>query len=243
MNDYIITIPARYHSSRLEGKPLMDINGKEMLLRVWEKCFKACKNKMKIIVLTDDYRIINFCKNKNINVHRTSKKCLTGTDRIYEFALKNKFQIYINVQGDEPFVNSNDIKKIIITGLLNKTVTNYMTKAKKNEYLNNSIPKVVYNMKNELLFMSRSAIPADKNVIFKHKIFKQVCIYSYPYNDLISFGNHRKKTPIEKIEDIEILRFLELGIKVKMLLTNHYSISVDTLSDLKKANIYSRVSN
>ena len=86
-------------------------------------------------------------------------------------------------------------------------------------------------------------IPSNKSKKIKNKIFKQVCIYAYPYNDLILFGNHKKKTLIEKIEDIEILRFLELGIKVKMLLTKHHSISVDTISDLKKANIYSRVSN
>ena len=243
MKDYIIAIPARYLSTRLKGKPLKDINGKEMLLRVWEKCFKACKNNNKIIVLTDNIKIIIFCKSKNINVYKTSTKCLTGTDRIYEFAIKNKFKIYINVQGDEPFVNSNDIKKIIQEGLSKKTVLNYMTVAKNTEYKKTTIPKVVCNIKNELIFMSRSLIPINKYGEFSHKIYKQVCIYSYPYDDLMSFGKYGKKTYIEKIEDIEILRFIELGIKVKMLKTINYSISIDTASDLKKAIIFSRAKN
>ena len=88
MHNFIITIPVSYFSSRLPGKPLKLINGKTMLMRVWEKCIKATKDISKVVVLTDDYRIIHYCIEKKINFYKTSKKCKTGSDRIYEFAKK-----------------------------------------------------------------------------------------------------------------------------------------------------------
>jgi 3-deoxy-manno-octulosonate cytidylyltransferase (CMP-KDO synthetase) len=240
MDNFIITIPARYSSSRLPGKPLKLINGKTMLLRVWEKCIKATKDNSKVVVLTDDNRIIHHCIENNINFYKTSKTCKTGSDRIYEFAKNNKFRSYINVQGDEPFVNTNDIKKIIQLSTKKNIVMNFMTLAKTEEYKKLTIPKVAFNNKYDLIYMSRSIIPIDKYGYISHKIYKQVCIYSYPYKDIIKFGQYRKKTYLEHIEDIELLRFIEIGIKVKMIITKNYSIAVDTVYDLKKAIKYAR---
>ena len=112
MSEILIVIPARYKSTRFPGKPLAKINGKSMLLHVWEKCVEAI-NEENVIVATDDKRIREHCEKQNVQVIMTSKKCLTGTDRIYEVANKKYAKTYINVQGDEPLIKSKDIRIII----------------------------------------------------------------------------------------------------------------------------------
>ena len=112
MIDYLIIIPARYSSKRLPGKPLIDIKGIPMIIRTYNQCKKAV-SASKIIVATDDKRIQKICFKNRINSIMTSKKCLTGTDRIAEVARKIKKSFYINVQGDEPICNPRDIKNIV----------------------------------------------------------------------------------------------------------------------------------
>ena len=112
MIDFLLVIPARYQSKRLPGKPLLDINGLPMIIRTFNQCCKVVP-KSKIIVATDDQRIQKVCQKENINTIMTSKKCLTGTDRIAEVSKKIKKEFYINVQGDEPMCNPEDIKKIV----------------------------------------------------------------------------------------------------------------------------------
>ena len=109
--EFIIVIPARYASSRFPGKPLIDIDGKTMIYRVWEKCSIA-SNKEDVFVATDDTKIKDHCDKHGMNVIMTSKKCLTGTDRVSEVADKINADFYINVQGDEPLVNIDDIRAI-----------------------------------------------------------------------------------------------------------------------------------
>ena len=232
-NDYIIVIPARYKSSRLPGKPLLDILGKSMIRRVWEQSIKA-SSKDKVIVATDDKRIFNHCNKFNIKCMITSKKCKTGTDRVAEIAKKINSEIYINVQGDMPFIKPMLIRKIINYGLKNKnTIINGMSRIRnKEEFFSPHIPKVVTNSNNEMIYMSRAPIPSDKNLSF-NKSMKQVCIYSFPKKSLFSFAAHKNKTPLEKIEDIEILRFQEIGYKIRFIQLNDQSIAIDTKRDYK----------
>ena len=112
MSDFLLVIPARYQSKRLPGKPLIDLKGLPMIVRTYNQCKKAV-HQSKILVATDHKKIFSLCKNNNINVLMTSKRCLTGTDRIAEVAKKIKKKFYINVQGEEPICNPSDIKKII----------------------------------------------------------------------------------------------------------------------------------
>ena len=234
MLNYCIVIPARYNSTRLNGKPLATIKGKKLIERVWLQCVKAVDKKY-IYILTDDLRIKNFCESNSMNVVMTSKKHLTGTDRVCEFSKKYIFDYYINVQGDEPLIDPKDIKYF-----LNKikiypdTILNGKTKIRdKKEFFNLNIPKVVTNEKYDLMYMSRSPIPISKNGIHK-KSYKQVCIYSYPRKKLKFFGSHKIKSKNEIIEDIEILRFLDNNYKIKMIEFKNSSIAVDTYSDLIK---------
>ena len=234
MTKLVIVIPARYQSSRFPGKPLYLFGNKSMLQLVWEKCINSI-DKKNVYVATDDKRIQEHCLKNKMQVIMTSKKCKTGTDRIYEFSKKINSDLYINVQGDEPMIRSLDIKKFIDFSLLHKdTIVNAMTDVSDlYEFKNLNVPKVVYDLENNLIYMSRSPIPGSKKNNFL-KAKKQVCIYSFPKNSLKKFGLKRKKTFFENIEDIEILRFLEMGEKIKMFQLKEGTIAVDTIEDAKK---------
>ena len=230
--DFIIVIPARYKSSRFPGKPLALINNKAMIEYVWEICLSVT-NKNNIIVATDHKKILNFCNKKNINVIMTSPLCLTGTDRVAEVSKKIKRKQYINVQGDEPLINPADIKKIInVSKKYPDLIINGMCEIKNiKDYKSYDVPKVTFDKNKNLLYMSRAPIPASKNKSF-NKAYKQVCIYSFPRKSLAKYIAKKSKTFFENIEDIEILRFLEMSIKVKMAEVSSSAIAVDRHEDI-----------
>lgn len=230
----IIVIPARFNSSRFPGKPLKKINGTPMIKRVYDQCLKGFDGK--VIVATDDNRIDSYCKSNNINSIVTSTSCITGTDRVYQASLNHNVDFVINVQGDEPIFDPEDIKKFISEvkkyNMEYEVFAGYTGINDKKDYLSNQIPKILLNKKSELIYTSRSPIPGSKNNEFK-KSNKQVCIYAYTINALKLFCSE-EKTPIEKIEDLELLRFIENDVKVKMVKLSNTSISVDNPEDLKK---------
>ena len=227
-------IPARYKSSRFPGKPLKKILGIPMLLRTFKQCEKAV-GKKDLFVATENKKIVKFCKKNKIQYCLTSKKCLTGTDRIAEFAKKFKYSNYVNIQGDEPIFNPKDLKKIVHETKKNPNLVlgGYCKIKKKSDFLNTSIPKIVFDKKKFLLYMSRSPIPGSKKKNFR-KAFRQVCIYSYPRYMLHTFYKRKSKLLLENIEDLELLGFLENQIRVKMIKMSNKSISVDHPSDVKK---------
>jgi len=235
MLNIIIVIPARWASSRLPGKPLIKIKNIPMIARTYNQCSKVF-SKDKIIVATDDKKIKKFCEKSKIKLVMTSKSCLTGTDRVAEVARKIRADIYINVQGDEPFFNPSDLKKLIKCVKKNPTkIYNGYTKIESEKMFKDpSIPKVVFNKKEELMYMSRGKIPSNKRLKFK-QAWRQVCAYAFPRKILLEFKKN-KKTELEYQEDIEILRFLELGKRVQMVKMSDKSISIDTKKDLILAN-------
>jgi len=235
---YIVVIPARYKSKRLPGKPLKKINGVPMIVRTYRQCLKVVKAE-NIIVATESIKIKKVCDEFSIKSIITSDKCLTGTDRVAEVSKKINANLYINVQGDEPFFNHIDLKKLINCALKNpnEIINGYTEIKDKKLYISSSIPKVVFNRKGYLLYMSRGQIPSSKDKKFI-KAWRQVCAYSFPKKLLQVFSKNKKKTLIENIEDIEILRFLELGFKVKMIKMSDKSLAVDKPEDLEKAKLY-----
>ena len=235
---YIVVIPARFKSKRLPGKPIVKIGGLPMIVRTYNQCSKVV-SKNKIIVATDSYEIKKVCDEYKIKSIITSNKCLTGTDRVAEIAKKFKCNFYINVQGDEPFFNPIDLKILIKEAKKNpEEIINGYTEIKdKKLFFNSSIPKVVFDRKGYLLYMSRGPIPINKTLEFK-KAWRQVCAYSFPRKALFDFAKTKNKTPIESLEDIEILRFLEKGYNVKMIKMSNKSLAVDNKEDLEKAKIY-----
>lgn len=234
MNEFVVVIPARYESTRLPGKPLINLEGKSMILRTYEQCIKAMDANL-VYVATDSEQIRSHCEENSIQVVMTSSNCLTGTDRIAEFAEKVEAKTYINVQGDEPLINPEDITKVLNTAELfpDEIINGYAPILSKEQYTSLSIPKLVFRPDGRLLYMSRSPIPGNKLADFK-KAWRQICIYAFPKNVLIDFARLDDKTILEKEEDLEILRFLELGYEVKMIELSSESIAVDTPKDVEQ---------
>ncbi len=234
--NFILVIPARYASKRLLGKPLKKIRGISMIIRTCFQCSKVVSRK-RILVATDSKKIIKECDKFGFNSKLTSKHCLTGTDRVYEIAKKTNYSHYINVQGDEPIFNPKDLSSLIKAKdkFANEVLLGFTRINNNFDIKNKSIPKVVVSNQGYLLYASRNKIPSDGNNK-SSRYFRQVLAYSFPRKELIKFGNLKKKTTLESIEDIEILRFLELGTKVKMIPMSNKSVSVDLDRDLKKVN-------
>jgi len=228
-------IPARYKSSRFEGKPLCLINNIPMVKRTY---LQAKKSKLltKLIVATDSKKIKAYCESENIPVIMTSEDCLTGTDRIAQVAKSEHYDLYVNIQGDEPVIDSKSIDEVVNEYLkyTDKYVAyNLYKQIDINDEVDSStIIKTIVNEKDELLYMSRRGVPFNKSS--KQPIFKkQVCVYGFTKKALELFSN-RDKTLNEQYEDIEILRFIDMGYKVKMKETTVDSIAVDIPDDVKK---------
>ncbi|MED4206633.1 3-deoxy-manno-octulosonate cytidylyltransferase [Neobacillus mesonae] len=232
--NYCVIIPARYQSSRLPGKPLVNISGLPMIVRTYQQCVKACPPE-KVYVATDDDRIRETCESNGIKVIMTSSKCLTGTDRVSECAQHINADVYINVQGDEPLFNPKDLEVLIssVTKYPGEILNGYCEINEEELFRNRSIPKVVFRPDGRLLYMSRSPIPSNKLHGFE-KAWRQVCAYAFPREALKDFSSSLVKTPLEKIEDIEILRFLELGWEVRMLELSSDSVAVDNPEDINR---------
>ncbi|MEX0312829.1 MAG: 3-deoxy-manno-octulosonate cytidylyltransferase [Allomuricauda sp.] len=229
-------IPARYKSSRFPGKPLVEVAGVPLVIRVSRIVEKAL-GKENTYVATDDERIRKLVSSYGFNTVMTSEKCLTGTDRVYELARQVEADIYVNVQGDEPMIDFKDILKIAKLKENNfDHVINGMTFIEPNEDPHSTnIPKVLVNRNNDLIYMSRLAIPGQKaSDLRPAKYRKQVCIYGFSFKDLESFGEMKEKAAYEDFEDIEILRFFDLGIPIKMVQTSGSSMAVDVPEDVIK---------
>ena len=232
-----IIIPARYRSTRFPGKPLALLLGKPMIVWVAELSARAV-GKSNVYIATEDDRIKSEIKKFGFNVVMTSDKALTGTDRVAEVSNQINSDVYLNVQGDEPLVMPEDIIKIRDAKLLNMDmIVNGFTWVSNDENPENiNLPKLVTNEKNELIYMSRLAVPGFKQNKFKPpKYKKQVCIYAFTKNELEAFHSFGRKSNLEKSEDIEILRFFELKKKILMVETNSISLAVDVPEDIPKA--------
>lgn len=242
MKDFVIVIPARIGSGRLARKPLADIGGKTMIVRTFDQAAKATSPD-NIYVATDSIEIINECNKYGIQSLLTSTNCLTGTDRVAEFATKVIAKCYINLQGDEPLMDPENISAMISAALKNPDliINGWCEITNSRDYTSTTIPKVVLKEDNTLMYMSRSPIPGNKLNEFAGAK-RQVCIYSFPPTALDFLRKNPTKSPVENIEDIEILRFLELGWNIKMIPLTGQSIAVDTPDDLKKVRkIYSTI--
>jgi len=229
-------IPARYKSSRFPGKPLVDLCGIPMIIRVAGIVEKAL-GKANTYIATDDIRIKEVGELHGYQVVMTSDNCLTGTDRVWEVAQQIQSDIYLNIQGDEPLLDPKDIVTVANAKLKYPDfVTNGMFEILENEDPNSlNIPKVLVNKNNDLIYMSRLPIPGVKSLSNgKPKYMKQVCIYGFSYQDLEKFGRTKEKAVYELYEDIEILRFMDLGVPIKMVLTSSVSLAVDVPEDIEK---------
>lgn len=231
---YAVVIPARYESSRFPGKPLVDICGKPMIQHVWERCCLAVPKEL-VFVATDNEKIKNTVELFGGQVVMTSSFCMTGTDRLAEANLMLDCDFLINVQGDEPLIEPRDINSVIECYQKNPGhIVNAMSPIHlEDDFRSKSVPKVVTSLTGKLLYMSRAPIPTNKEHEFK-TAYKQVCIYAFSREHLVMFANSQAKAPVEEIEDIEILRFLESDIPVQMIEVDDSSVAVDFPSDVDR---------
>lgn len=231
---YVVVIPARLKSTRLPEKPLIDLMGQSMIQRTYNQCLKAI-DKSLLYVATDSNKIFEHCSQLGMNVVMTSDNCLTGTDRVAEFAQIIDAEYYINVQGDEPLINPEDIKLMIkaIDTYEGEIINGFAPIDNEEDYQSRSVPKLVFREDKRLMYMSRSPIPGNKKNAFL-KAYRQICIYGFPKKSLQLFASRKLKTVFEDIEDIEILRFVEMGEEVRMIEMSDESIAVDNPEDVLK---------
>lgn len=231
---YLIVIPARMASTRLPGKPLINLEGKTMIQRTYEQCAKV-NGSDNVVVATDHQLIVDHCSKLGMNVLLTSMGALTGTDRVAEVAENYSCAFYVNVQGDEPMIDPNDIRTIVNKMLNGKfdIVAGYTSIDSASMYNSFDIPKIVMNVNDELLYMSRSPIPGSKDGKFL-KSWRQVCVYAFSKKALAFYKGLGVKSVLEGIEDLELIRFVENGWRVQMVELSSTSISVDNVDDVRR---------
>lgn len=226
-------IPARYNSSRFEGKPLADICGKPMIWYVYNQV-KKVKEINEVYVATDDERIEKVCKNYDINVIMTKNTHKTPTDRIHEVSDKIDADIYLSINGDEPLIDPETIKAVIPNEEVNGIfVANIITTIEDPvEVVDFTNLKVVTNEKGEGIYISRSPIPYPKGSMdCKYK--KHVGVYAFN-KEALDFYVNTKRGNLEKVEDIDLLRYIENRIKVNFIDVDCHTLSVDTPKDLDR---------
>ena len=227
----IIVIPARLKGTRLPGKPLMEILGKSIIWRVWNQCKKVHPEE-KIYIATEDTEIENHCKQYGINCIVTGK-ANTAIDRIKLFSDIVQADAYINVQGDEPIVNTQDIFTVLkYNKKFPSRVVFGKTTANKTEFYDVSKAKVVCDLHGRLLYSSRAGIPINNKGRFI-SAERAIWIYAFTKKNLDDYYNYNHQTPLEKIEDNEIIRFLEIGTPVYCVDVVGDSWAVDEKKDIK----------
>ena len=227
-------IPARYNSTRFPGKPLVEIDGMSMIMRVYTQARKV-NSFNKIIVATDDQRIYDHVLQAGGEVMMTSTEHISGTDRCGEVIskIKEDFDVVINIQGDEPFIQPEQLNLLISAFNDPKTeiATLIKTIHQEQEIQNPNLVKVVKSLNNNALYFSRSVIPFPRNPFLEY--FKHIGIYGYRttiLRKLITLS----PTQLEKAESLEQLRWLENGFSIKTVVTEIETAGIDTPEDLTR---------
>jgi 3-deoxy-manno-octulosonate cytidylyltransferase (CMP-KDO synthetase) len=231
-------IPSRYASQRLPAKPLIDLNGKSMVQRVYEQAKKSGLLN-RVVVATDDIRIEEAVRGFGGDVILTSQEIESGSDRVAAVALHMAGDIFVNIQGDEPFVAPEMIDQGVQL-LLDNTSAPVGTLIKQissqEELLNPNVVKVVLNTRGYAMYFSRATVPyvrdeADKGRWLERQIFyKHIGLYIYQRRFLMQY-TQMPVSQLEKAEKLEQLRILEAGYKIITGITTYDSMSIDTPED------------
>ncbi len=231
-------IPARYASTRFPGKPLVLIDGKTMIQRVYEQSKKS-NYLNRVVVATDDERIYHHVISFGGEVVMTASHHQSGTERCAEVAEKITSDAYINIQGDEPYIHPQQIDEVAI--LLQKNNVEIATLIKQitdnQELFNINKPKVVISADKKALYFSRQTIPFLRDVeqsewLSKQAFYKHIGIYGYKRQALLNIVK-LPESSLEKSEALEQLRWIENGYSIDTFVTHLESYSVDTEDDLR----------
>jgi 3-deoxy-manno-octulosonate cytidylyltransferase (CMP-KDO synthetase) len=234
-------IPARYASTRFPGKPLIDIDGKTMIQRVYEQALKSALDK--VVVATDDERIAAAVSKFGGDYVMTSQDHQSGTDRCAE-VVKNLpgFDVVINIQGDEPFIDPSQINLVRDCFVDEKVQLATLVKEihSDEELFNPNIPKVVIGHQEQALYFSRQPIPYLRNIpmenwVTAHQFYKHIGIYGYQTSTLLAITQLKPST-LELAESLEQLRWIEHGYQIQTKVTTMETLAIDSPSDLLKIN-------
>lgn len=234
-------IPARFNSSRFPGKPLADIKGNPMIYWVYERASRIKGIEM-VVVATDHHKIYEKCVELGMNVIMTSDFHRNGTERICEVSQEIEADYYITLQGDEPLFEIENVEFLIEQSINKPEIecATLMTRFKNPvDVINSTTPKVVTNNNSEIIYISRSPIPYPKNEL-SYSFYKPLGQYFFTKGAL---NNYQKLDmgPLEKAEDIELLRFIENNYSVKIFEVESASIAVDTPKDLERVRLIMEV--
>jgi len=233
----IAVIPARFDSTRLPGKALAEIGGVPMIVRVWRQTRHA-RSLQRVIVATDDERIARTIREAGGEAEMTATTHQSGTDRIAEVAARIKAEIYLNVQGDQPFIAPADLDALAAPmiadpSLSMATLATPITDDE--EWYNRNKVKVVCDARGDALYFSRSPIPFARDGGRPAMARRHIGVYGYRRDFLLAFAALEPGV-LEQIEKLEQLRALERGYRIRVVASVAPSLEVDTPEDLARAN-------
>jgi 3-deoxy-manno-octulosonate cytidylyltransferase (CMP-KDO synthetase) len=233
----LIVIPARYASSRFPGKPLASIAGKPMIQHVVDRVRQA-QQQVNVVVATEDDRIMEAAIAFGAEAIMTRPDHKTGTDRVAEVAAHLKADIYINVQGDEPLIDAGTIDAVIETMAEDESIqlaTPCSAITHQPDIMDPNVVKAVMDFDGNALYFSRAPIPwvrdTGAHVAARHT--KHIGLYGYRRDALLEFPT-LPPGELERIEQLEQLRWLENGFKIRVVETEYDAVSVDVPADIAK---------
>jgi 3-deoxy-manno-octulosonate cytidylyltransferase (CMP-KDO synthetase) len=234
----IAVIPARYASTRLPAKLMQDLGGKTVILRTYEAALQT-QLFDDVFVVTDSDLIYNEIISNGGKAIKSNKEHESGSDRIAEAIENLDFDIVVNVQGDEPFINREPLEKLLEVFRNDATksvdLASLMVQISDSAEINNpNNVKVITDQQGFALYFSRSVVPFARDENAGVRYMKHIGIYAFRKQALLDFYKLPMKS-LEASEKLEQLRYLEYGKRIKMVETNHVGIGIDTLEDLEKA--------
>lgn len=239
LKDWLITIPARLQSQRLPEKPLQNLAGKPLIVRTYENIKNLEKLGAKIIVATDHNKIEETCDKYKVPCEITMESHPSGSDRSLEVASRHHKPFIMNVQGDEPFINTDDLIKLAknLEETKSPMATLVYKSSDRQAFLDPHVVKAVANKKSQALYFSRSPIPYESHEVMEREDFfflHHLGIYAYKKEALESFCTY-PRGHLEKLESLEQLRALENNMTIQLVHASEHSLGIDTPSDLEKA--------
>lgn len=232
----VALIPARYAATRFRGKLLAELAGKSVIWRTYESSV-ATGLFDEVIVVTDSELIYEEIARHGGSAVMSKKEHESGSDRIAEAAENMHVDIIVNVQGDTPFVKRDPIEKLLAEfSDPSVRVGSLMQELKEQQYIDDpNYVKVVVDKTGNALFFSRSVIPYPRNTDVPIPYYEHIGVYAFRKEALLQF-THWPVSPLEDIEKIECLRYLENGVPIRMVVTNYMGVEIDTPEDLEKAS-------
>jgi 3-deoxy-manno-octulosonate cytidylyltransferase (CMP-KDO synthetase) len=227
-------IPARYSSSRFPGKALADVAGKPMIQRVYERC-AAAASLGRLYVATDDPRIFDVAKTFTDDVIMTAAEHPTGTDRVAEVAAQTAGDVYVNIQGDEPLIEAAAVDAVVgpfaDDGVQMATLARPVPAAEAAEIASANVCKLVVDRNGDALYFTRAMVPFRFRPQANLPYLRHVGIYAYRRDFLLRFTT-LEPTPLEAAEELEMLRALAHGFRIRVVAGDFASRGVDTPADL-----------